>query len=85
MAERYQVVRGQIKWKGTLYFTGDLLPENFTDKDRARHMYSRRIELVEIKEQPKEVPPVKTPKGTPASSETTPPTGTKPTAAKAKK
>lgn len=47
MTQRWQVVRGSVKHKGTLYFTGDFLPEEFTDRDRARHIYSRRMELVD--------------------------------------
>ncbi len=52
MAERWKVVRGSVKHKGTLYFVGDLLPEDFTDRDRARHIYSRRMEKVEVEEAP---------------------------------
>lgn len=49
---RWQVVRGYVKHKGTLYFTGDFLPETFTDRDRARHIYSRRMELAEYTPEP---------------------------------
>lgn len=48
--QRWKVVRGTVKYKGTLYVMGDFLPENFSDRDRARHIYSRRMELCDYTE-----------------------------------
>ena len=43
VSERFQVVRGSIVYKREKYDEGDFLPEEFTARDRARHVYSRRI------------------------------------------
>lgn len=51
MAQRFFVCRHYIKWKGTLYKQGDLLPENFTYKDRDRNIYSKRIGICEVTEE----------------------------------
>ncbi|MFI3171100.1 MAG: hypothetical protein R3Y58_01825 [Eubacteriales bacterium] len=42
---RYYVTRAYVKWKGKMYYKGDLLPEGFTHRDRARNCYISRIAL----------------------------------------
>lgn len=56
---RYFVCRHYIKWKGKLYKKGELLPENFTDHDRVRSIYSSRIGRREVpdEEAPQSQPP----------------------------
>lgn len=52
MAIRFQVVRGFVYFRKRAYYAGELMPEGFTDRDRARNVYSRRLERVEIPDQP---------------------------------
>lgn len=60
--KRYFVCRHYIKWKGQLYKKGELLPENFTDHDRVRNIYSSRIAIKEVPdEQPRTSPSNKAP------------------------
>lgn len=44
---RYTVLR-PIKFKGRVYEPGEYLPENFTAKDKERHLWSRKIIAVEV-------------------------------------
>lgn len=46
--QRYFVCRAYIKWKGKLYYKGDLLPETFTHHDKARHVHNSRIGVCEV-------------------------------------
>ena len=60
--KRYFVCRHYIKWKGQLYKKGELLPENFTEHDRVRNIYSSRIASKEVPdEQPRTSPSNKAP------------------------
>lgn len=52
MSFRWQVMKGTIKWKGTCYEAGQLMPASFTDRDRERQVYSRRLIRVEISDEP---------------------------------
>lgn len=44
----FKVEKGFVKYKGKVYYQGDFLPTNFTERDRARQVYSRRLVRVEI-------------------------------------
>lgn len=68
---RYYVCRHYIKWKGKLYKKGELLPENFTDHDRVRSIYSSRIARKEVVE---EAPPSQPPQQPLSGQPTTTPT-----------
>lgn len=68
---RYFVCRHYIKWKGKLYKKGELLPENFTDHDRVRSIYSSRIGRKEV---PDEEAPQSQPPQQPLSGQPTTPT-----------
>lgn len=68
---RYFVCRHYIKWKGKLYKKGELLPENFTDHDRVRSIYSSRIGRTEV---PDEEAPQSQPPQQPLSGQPTTPT-----------
>ena len=70
---RYYVCRHYIKWKGKLYKKGELLPENFTDHDRVRSIYSSRIARKEVVE---EAPPSQPPQQPLSGQPTTPPEST---------
>jgi hypothetical protein len=48
MVVRYQVVRGKVFHRKKVYDVGEFLPTDFTDRDRARNVYSRRIIKVEL-------------------------------------
>lgn len=50
MAERFKVVGLWVVHKRQRYVEGDLLPEEFTERDRVRNIYSRRIQKVEIED-----------------------------------
>ncbi|HEY8401361.1 MAG TPA: hypothetical protein VIK89_08875 [Cytophagaceae bacterium] len=52
MATRFKVARKWVKWKGKVYYEGELLPPNFTEKDKYRNIYSRRLIKVEIPDEP---------------------------------
>lgn len=55
---RVQVIRKSVRWKKQTYREGDLLPEDFREKDIHRLLYPSRVRAVEIKTQPAtEVPP----------------------------
>jgi hypothetical protein len=49
---RYKVARGWVKFKKQVYREGQLLPLEFTERDKHRSVYSRRIEQVEISDEP---------------------------------
>jgi hypothetical protein len=50
MSLRYQVTRAFVLHKRVKYNQGDYLPKDFTERDKARNVYSRRIALVEVKD-----------------------------------
>ncbi len=52
MATRFKVARKWVKWKGRVYYEGELMPPNFTEKDKYRNIYSRRLIEVEIPDEP---------------------------------
>lgn len=52
MAKRWQVTRGGIFHKHTYYPVGEYMPEDFTEKDRARNVYGRRLIQVEVPDEP---------------------------------
>ena len=37
-----------IRFKGQVYAAGELLPETFTANDKSRHLWSRKIIMVEV-------------------------------------
>ena len=57
MSFRWQVLKNSIKWKGTCYEAGQLMPASFTDRDRERQVYSRRLIKVEIPDEPLKLEP----------------------------
>lgn len=74
--QRFIVTRQYIKYKGVLYKKGELLPPDFTERDRCRNIYPSRIGTTEVpeskaEEQPKATPtsiPNVTPKVTPVKA-----------------
>lgn len=64
--QRYFVCRAYLKWKGKMYYKGDLLPENFTHHDKARSIYNSRIGKCEVPDE--KVNPVSTPASTPVGT-----------------
>lgn len=52
MSLRWKVVRKWVIFKGNLYKEGDLMPVEFTDRDRGRNIYSRRLIQVEVPDRP---------------------------------
>ena len=52
---RFKVERGLVKYKGKVYYQGDLLPVNFTEREKARQVYSRRLIQVEVPDEPSEL------------------------------
>lgn len=48
--QRYFVCRAYLKYKGTLYVKGELLPTTFTHHDKARSVYGSRIGVCEVEE-----------------------------------
>lgn len=46
--QRFIVTRQYIKYKGTLYKKGELLPPEFTERDRCRNIYPSRIGTIEV-------------------------------------
>jgi hypothetical protein len=52
--ERFFVCRAYLKWKGKMYYKGDLLPVTFTHHDKARSMYNSRIGECDVKEEQSE-------------------------------
>lgn len=49
---RWKVVRGWVMHRKIVYAAGELMPESFTDRDRAHNIYSRRLQKVEIPSEP---------------------------------
>lgn len=47
---RFYVSRHYVKWKGRLYKQGELLPEEFTHRDKARNIYSSRIAVCDVED-----------------------------------
>ena len=75
---RFYVCRAYLKWKGKMYYKGDLLPETFTHHDKARSISNSRIGECEVPDNVDEMQDdsAKTPAATPATpSEPTPPVG----------
>lgn len=54
--KRWQVIFGPIRHKGRTYLPGELMPEDFTEKDRYRNGFSRRLVQVDIPDEPLAVP-----------------------------
>lgn len=52
---RYQVVRRAILFKRKVYEVGELMPASFTEREKARHVYSKRFVAVEIPDEASEV------------------------------
>lgn len=52
MSIRFKVVRGFVYYRKKAYYAGELMPEGFTERDQARNVYSRRLEKVEIPDEP---------------------------------
>ena len=81
---RFIVTRQYVKFKGKLYNKGELLPPEFTERDRCRNIYPSRIGTVEIEEKTEEnSAPMQglsqgTNSGVKPLSSNTPITGTKP-------
>lgn len=65
--QRFFVCRSYFKWKGKMYYQGDLLPENFTHHDKARSIYNSRVGVCEVEDpvsadlEPLEPTPIMTP------------------------
>lgn len=68
--QRFIVTRQYIKYKGTLYKKGELLPPEFTERDRCRNIYPSRIGTTEVPDREEKAEEVDVPK--------TPITGTTP-------
>lgn len=56
---RFVVTRQYVKHKGILYKKGELLPPNFTERDRCRNIYPSRIGTIEVAEEVKAEEPEK--------------------------
>lgn len=56
MAKRFIVARLWVVHKRQRYNEGDLLPVEFTERDRIRNIYSRRITQVEIPDESQNQP-----------------------------
>lgn len=50
---RFVVIAKQVKYKGKMYNVGDLLPPNFSEKERFRLLYPSRVGTVEVAEETK--------------------------------
>lgn len=48
MEVRYEVVRGYVKYQGTVYYAGTLLPRHFTERDRHRLIHPSRVVSKEV-------------------------------------
>ena len=48
--QRFFVCRAYFKWRGKMYYQGDLLPETFTHHDKARSIYNSRIGMCEVED-----------------------------------
>lgn len=62
--QRFIVTRQYIKYKGTLYKKGELLPPEFTERDRCRNIYPSRIGTTEVpdsEEKAEDIDMLKTP------------------------
>lgn len=62
MIERYRVARGVVKYKGSVFLAGDIMPAEFTERDRTSSIYPRRYERVD------EVPELNVHKSPPLTS-----------------
>jgi hypothetical protein len=56
MAERYQVERGSVLHRKVVYKQGDLMPADFTERDKARNVFSRRLIKVDVPDEPSQIP-----------------------------
>lgn len=77
---RFVVTRQYVKYKGKMYKKGELLPPEFTERDRCRNIYPSRIGttvIVDSSAPTEEVSQGTTSAAKPLSSNT-PITGTKP-------
>lgn len=50
MAIRYKVTRGYVRFGKKVFFAGELMPPGFTERDKMRNIYSRRLVRVEVDE-----------------------------------
>lgn len=50
MAIRYKVTRGYVRFGKKVFFAGELMPPEFTERDKMRNIYSRRLVRVEVDE-----------------------------------
>lgn len=48
--KRFFVCRAYFKWKGKMYYKGDILPADFTHHDKAWTIYNSRIGECEVEE-----------------------------------
>lgn len=48
--KRFFVCRAYLKWKGKMYYKGDLLPPTFTHHDKARSIYNSRIGECDVRD-----------------------------------
>lgn len=49
--KRFFVCRAYLKWKGKMYYKGDLLPISFSHHDKARSIYNSRIGECDVEEE----------------------------------
>ncbi len=63
--QRFIVTRQYVKYKGVLYKKGELLPPDFTERDRCRNIYPSRIGTTEVSESRVEEPPTAVPTSVP--------------------
>lgn len=61
MALRFKVTRLWVVHRGKRYNEGDLLPVEFTERDRVRNIYTRRIGQVEVPDEVKDLIPPQEP------------------------
>lgn len=80
MSKRFKVTGLWVVHKRQRYNEGDLLPVEFTERDRVRNIYSRRITQVEI-EDVSNPPIVNTPPQVPTTPAEIKPSVVKPTGA----
>jgi hypothetical protein len=65
---RFKVIRQWVKYKGRLWYVGELLPTTFSERDRQRNVFTSRIAAVEVPDEEVTVadaPIVSTPSVTP--------------------
>lgn len=46
MTNRFKVIRQHVKFKGKLYCVGDVLPENFTEREKFRCTFPSRVAVL---------------------------------------